>query len=481
MKKNKLITKFKNWNPSIYATILLLTIPFFYFALKDFKLDNDFWFLINTGKYILNNGFTIIEPFTIHSDFAFIPQQWLTCIIFYLIYTKLGMKGMLLLLLLLCIVIVYLIYKLSILISNKRSISIIITIFAYLMFLLYSITTRPQIFDIIIFISEIYIIEKYIKTNQNKYLYFLPLLSLLLINLHASMWLMFFVLLVPYYIEFIVNKKSIKSLLLLTLLSFAIGFINPYHINAIKYLLTSYGINEINNAVNEMKAININNALLIYIMIFIELIFVYKNKGKNKISHILLFLGTTYLALKHYKGILYLIITMIPLLSNCFTKEKPLTNYTISNKEKIIYICTLVLLVTFIGFNIKIDNTNSLVDVTNYLDKNSNKNIKLFTEYNEGGYLEYMGYKCYIDPRAEVFLKSNNKKEDIFKEYYDLRTGNLDIDDFILKYNFDYLLVNKDENKFLFNYLSNNHDYEDVLNIEHFKCKIHLFKKNINE
>jgi hypothetical protein len=29
-------------------------------------LDNDTWFLLNSGRYIQNNGFTTIEPFSIH-------------------------------------------------------------------------------------------------------------------------------------------------------------------------------------------------------------------------------------------------------------------------------------------------------------------------------------------------------------------------------------------------------------------------------
>ena len=53
----KIIDKYKKWNPSVYATILLIMTPLLLYLFIDFKLDNDFWFLINTGKTILKEGF----------------------------------------------------------------------------------------------------------------------------------------------------------------------------------------------------------------------------------------------------------------------------------------------------------------------------------------------------------------------------------------------------------------------------------------
>ena len=43
-------------------------------------------------------------------------------------------------------------------------------------------------------------------------------------------------------------------------------------------------------------------------------------------------------------------------------------------------------------------------------------------------YAEYKGIKVYLDPRAEVFLKKNNKKKDILVEYYKLQSRQIDID-----------------------------------------------------
>jgi len=43
---------------------LLLCLPFF---LIQIKLDNDIWFLLNSGRYVLQHGIPFVEPFTMPS------------------------------------------------------------------------------------------------------------------------------------------------------------------------------------------------------------------------------------------------------------------------------------------------------------------------------------------------------------------------------------------------------------------------------
>ena len=189
-KVKKFLLKYSKWNPSTGVILILLTIPFFYFALFLFELDNDFWFLFNTGKNIITDGFSRIEPFTMHEGFSYMSQQWLSSVIFYLIYDYAGVVGMFILIFVCNIIIVFLLYKLLLLITfNKIKVSIIITIITDFLLLFFFIVTRPQLFDIIIFILELYILELFIHKNNKKFLYFLPVISLVLINMHASMWL----------------------------------------------------------------------------------------------------------------------------------------------------------------------------------------------------------------------------------------------------------------------------------------------------
>ena len=69
-------------------------------------INNDIWFIINSGTYVLKNGFPHIEPFTIHEGMSFVMQQWLSGVIFSINYSFFGEAGLYL--------VVILIYKYSI-------------------------------------------------------------------------------------------------------------------------------------------------------------------------------------------------------------------------------------------------------------------------------------------------------------------------------------------------------------------------------
>jgi hypothetical protein len=292
------------------------------------------------------------------------------------------------------------------------------------------------------------------------------------------------VFLIPYYIEYGIKKLKkekifkIKPLLVVTIISFLCGLINPYHINSILYLFKSYGIKEINTVVGEMKSPTISTHIIVFAVIFINMIFIYKNKGNNKIRYVLLFLGTTYLTLCHLRGMMFLLIISVLILSSIKCKSKKYKKYSITNLEKAIYIVLIMALSIFIAVNIRIKRSSPLVDLANYLDKNASHDIVVFTEYDYGNYLEYRGYKCYLDTRAEVFLKSNNKKEDIFIEYYNLNSGKLNASKFLKKYDFDYLAVFPN-NYYLLNELKKNANYEKIKYTNKKKAPI-LYKKKTN-
>ncbi len=503
MKKkiNNFLHNYMKWRPSKLTVILILFLPIFIFeAIFPYMLNNDFWFLINTGKYILNNSFPHIDPFTIHEGLSLVIQQWLTDVIFYLIYNKCGIYGIYVFTLIAKILISYLIYKLCMLVSeNKVKLSMFITLavttFLNMYFL---ITTRPQTFDIIILLLEIYILEYYIKKSKTwKCLLPLPILSLILINLHCSIWFMLFIFLIPYYIERIFYKNfPLKPLIVVTIIMFLMGFINPYGISGITYIFNSYGNEYINSIVGEMKAININGSPEIYIYIFIIVISYIMNrntKEKLNLRYLFLWMGTTYLCLSHFRGFIYFaIISILPLsdnFKNYFKNERKFQ--TTKKADNIICMCVLIMLIIVQVTNMKFFKEKDMPynEIANYLDKVTNKNIKLYTDYNKGAYFEYRGYKCYIDPRAEVFLKKNNKKIDIMKEYYILNYKEQNYDkleklyeNFLQKYDFDYLIVEETEK--IDYYLEKNKSYELVYTtpminkVEKYKLYKHIKNNN---
>ena len=142
-------------------------------------------------------------------------------------------------------------------------------------------------FQSVFLLLFIYGLEAYIATNNKKYLYLLPLASVLLINFHASIWFMLFVLFLPYLVDmiqipfiktryYIHDKYNKKPVLLAVLLMFFMGIINPYGTKAMFYVFKSYGIPEISNYVGEMKALFYSPYAWNFIIIsFVLVIFVF--------------------------------------------------------------------------------------------------------------------------------------------------------------------------------------------------------------
>ena len=89
------------------------------------------------------------------------------------------------------------------------------------------------------------------------------------------------------------------------------------------------------------------------------------------------------------------------------------------------------------------DSTTTPVKAVEYLNTIKNEDIVLFTEFGNGAFFEYYDYKVYIDARPELFQKAINGKENIYEEYVCLIKGELNIEDFLNKYQFTHLIATK--------------------------------------
>lgn len=369
--------------------------------------------------------------------------------------------------------------------EGKIKLSFLITIIFDIFFVIMFLRTRPQSLDAILLLLEIYLLELYVKKGKRYYLIGLPIISILMINFHSSLWLMLFVLLIPYFVErikhFSCEKYKIKPLLIVTILMVICGLFNPYGIEAIKYLFNSYGITAINNMVEEMKPLTIKNGVFIFVYFALVVYSFYYNKGKNKLRYFLLTLGTLYLAFKHYRGFLFFIICTIPALNYNFKNLiKGKQKFLFKTKSTNIFVLSFLIMCiiaagdTLLSIDLEKRTRPSLYEVGEYFIKNVDVDAVVYTGYDDGGYLEYLGYKCYLDPRAEVFLKSNNHKEDILEEYYNLQIRELDYEKFLKKYNFDYLIVKESD---ILYYELEDTDYEKVYEVTSKEISYKVFKR----
>ncbi len=450
-----------------YWYFLLFFIPMYFLVVHNLFLDRDTFFLLNTGRYIINNGIFYIDPFSMHEGLNIIVQQWLSDVIYYGIYSLLGVKGIMLFLFIMLFIISFCLYKLFYLLCNNKIVSYILMILCSSIICFENLfVSRPQIFTYLIIIIELYLVEKYIKSKNSKYLYGLPILSILLINLHSSMWMMLFVFLLPYIVnginikKFSKSKYKIKPLLIVMIIMFIVGFINPYTYKNVFYLYYSYGFKEINDYISEMSDPAFHNIhfkiwlVLISVLLFIINYFKYKLDSR----HILFIVGCSILYLSHIKMFAYFVIVYFFSISYLFK------NIKINIKDNIllylgrVFICVIGIIgmpiIIYEGIN-RVKLESYIQEIGDFLLDNYSKDIRIFNDFECGGFLEFIGYKSFIDGRAELYYERFNKKDDIFVDYYNVMDNfNYDIGSFIEKYNFDYFIVK--DGSYLDSYLKNN-------------------------
>lgn len=488
----------KNKLPGLFKYFLLL-FPFVIALFQWHSLDNDFYFLYPTGEYILNNGFPHTDILSMHTGMNIVVQQWLSSVIFYLVYSKLGKIGLFALIYLVYAGICYFTYRLNILITKNELVSLVLAAISNILIYKPFIVTRPQTFTFLVLLIEIYILEKYVQTKKISYLIGIPVLSLLLINLHASMWPMLFVFMLPFIagaipvkIKNVIELKAegnILHLLGALAIGAAMGFINPYGMSNVFYLLSSYGDNQLADTILEMLPSDIGSTsgkILFGVIILMGLIGFFYKKSSITVRHLCLLLGTLLLALLHRKGVLYFYIYGISAFS-CVLKDleieipSKIRSKITGRVQTLLFVMLVIFTVGLCGINLKksIDfmpasmaHYDRLDEVSEILNKSSEP-VVLYTNFGDGQYMEYKGFRPYIDGRAELFLQQNNGEFDYYGEYYQLRTAHMYYRDFTDKYQFNYLLVNGSSDRYLLMSLLYDEDFE----LAYEKGEVYLFAR----
>lgn len=452
-----------------------------FLIIRDF--DSDLWFILNYGRYVLSKGFPIIDPFTLHEQFSFIMQQWLSGVIFWLAYNNFGSFAVFMLIGLVFALTLIVIYKLAMLVSGDYFfVSFAVTMFSAMGLRAFMVTC-PYIFSTLVLLIELYCMELYVYRNNRKILLILPVLSMVLVNLHAAMWPMFLIVCLPWLIDafrlkigFIEGQGySCWPLLFSMLASFAAAFINPYGLSALTYVFRSYGHQEINAFITEMMPFDLKTAsgMFFYSYLAIALSAYFLDKtGTTRLRYVLLTCGLLILALSSTRNLM-LFAGLVPFTLAYYlhhhADRKKITSVPSHQRMRILIVRSLLIaLVLILIFEIfyfpnrpksNQIQTQALNNMISYLPPPENAGkLVLYTGYNDGAYLEFQGYRPYIDARAEVFVLENNHQKDVMKEYYQLQVGQLHYREFLKRYNFTHLLLGRQD--ILRAYLAEDRDYQ---------------------
>ena len=188
---------------TVFMIIAILGIILFGTAIAPIELQNDTFYTIKIGQYIMQNGITEFDPFSWHEELPYTFPHWLYDVAMGGIYNLGGMFGIYLstvgFTILLGIVWFITNYKLS---KNK------LTSFILALALLYLISpymaARAQLVTFSLFSLEIFFIEKFLKSKKVGYAIGLIIIPLILANVHLAVFSFYFVLYLPYIAEYLI-------------------------------------------------------------------------------------------------------------------------------------------------------------------------------------------------------------------------------------------------------------------------------------
>ena len=502
----------KNNRNKIIGDCLLITmvVAVIIYTIRSFidsSMDSDAFFLINTGKYIVENKLVpTINPFVIHEGFEIIVQQWLFDVVLYGVYNAFGLYGMYLYRVVILFLTLFVLNKFISLYTANIDIKVF-CLSVYCVLWSFFLTTRPTSISFIMCLCLIMTIENYRRTNKPlKLLYLLPI-SLVVVNTHAALWPMLFVLMLPYIapefaIKFLWDAFSAqmsektrpekletghmkneakawigckKHMLLAMLGMFIVGFANPNGIKGMFYVVLSYGSASSGNVILELQAPTITSVFgAISVAAIIALIlYVQTYKDKVDIPLVYMSLGTIILSIMHIRNSWFLCFSLLPIVAKLLTDAIAKTNSVSNEKRKlhkipcVIAAVALITTVVIAQPNKLTDSEISPIKAGEYLNAYDKDDIVLFTEFNNGAFMSFHGYKIYMEARPELFQKKVNGKDDVYEEYWDVKKGECDIAEFVNKYQFTHMIV--EDGSALSGYMQATTDYVAVVESDSYK------------
>ena len=413
--------------------------------------QNDTFYTIKIGKLILNNGIDMLDHFSIH-NLPYTYPHWLYDVFIYLVYYVDGFRGIYISTIVLFIILLFTMFKTT----YNTTKSYTSTFFALIICLIavrYYITARAQLVSYILFVIEIYSLDKLISTNKKRYCVYLLLVSLLLCNMHVAVWPFYFILFLPYIAEAIlakilnhikINNKfiryvkrklvieeniNIKPLLLVMFLSLFTGLITPIKDTPYTYLIKTMMGNS-QKYINEHKSVPLIQNLFTIIIIVETFFWGFFSKIKARDFFLLCglslmgFMAIRHLGLLAILGSICLAKTVSLFLNESIsTMDEKVGNFF--RKKIVLIVCFLIVgFATYKIFDINLEAPYVVdeaypVEMVKYIKENMDyKNIRMFNEYDFGSYLLLNDIPVFIDSRADLYTKQFNHLDyDIFDDY----------------------------------------------------------------
>lgn len=482
-------------------------------------ITEDAWFMMNCGRYVETYGIPHVDPFSFHAGLHYVMQQWLFDVFLWKLYAFTGLDGLIAYSFLSQVVILLafcgLLWTIS---KGNRPLIAVISIPVSFYLARGFATQRPWTVSCLLFLCEIWLLERYRGTPKKWIFGVFFVLSALSVNVHAAMWPMLLVFLLPYAADALFRKRAtsffacedgwgIRAIGAFSLIILLGGFLNPYGWEGMQYGLLTYGQESIAYAVTEMHALSVKMSLGLIVIPLILALTAFYARHLVPLRLVLLSAGTAFMALSAGRNVmLFMLFGFLGVA--WFYRDKKIPACTVSSKSIFImvavatgslllswqtlleifqqhpfevflylalpilfaiffrhtkwfcYFCFVILFISPITlqYGQKVGVAKGLQEATKIIQED-NPNAKIVADCTDGSYAGFYGIPCYYDTRCDAFIKESNWKKDYMKERNNLKRGALYYKDFLASYpEVTHVLTHGQD--LLFEYLNHDPDFE---------------------
>jgi hypothetical protein len=436
-------------NQFIFRVFLLYVFAYtFFFASRPLS-DPDFWFHLKTGEYIFQNlAFPSTEFFSF-TNFGkpWIAHGWLSGLIFYLIYSRLGAYALIFIFAVLTVIAFWLVFR------RLRDCHPVIAGLAILLGVAVSIPTigvRPRVFTLLFASIFLWLLSDYVQREQKRRIWILVPLMVLWANLHGG-FLIGLALIAATIIGILLDTLAaglslakswprVRLLGVVLIGCFLAALINPYGVGIYSQPLSVMSSPVFNDVVIDWLSPNFHQANMIplLLLILLTVVVLALSPQRAKPSELVLFLGTLYATLKAQRHMAVFALVATPLLAVYFQNWLASTwsgsrllrverNY--SSRWATIF--GLLLLIPLVPVIVKLKSTvyspptqerlHVPLKAVEFLKEN-NIHGKTFTDPNLWG-----AYVLWALPSNPVYIDGRDVyPEQFVREYADIISGRVD-------------------------------------------------------
>lgn len=434
----------KNKKLFVGVSIVMIILICVSFTVKSFQ--NDTFYSIKVGESIMKHGIDMKDHFSWH-QLSYTYPHWLYDVITYQIYHHFDFFGLYVATILAFILVGVSFYLINLKLNKSYFISLFFSIITVIMIAQFA-AARAQLMTYLLFLLEIFMIERLLQSGKKIYIVGLLIICLLIANLHVAVWPFYFVIMLPYFFEQIVFKiwskfknrpnfgifchrlelvgeKYIKYLFVTFLISLFVGLLTPNTFVPYTYFIQTILGSSVKYIEEHKPLVLIQNLFVVgyLVVLFVPLIF---TKVRVRCSDFVMIIGLVIMSFLSVRHVALLGILGMFYLCRLICNIGKIRGKTALDFEFPLYGMFIVLVTVFIisGFVFRINSGTVYIDpnlypvgMVSYMKDNLDlKTVKLYNDYDFGSYLIFHDIPVYIDSRADLYTKPFNHKFDIFYE-----------------------------------------------------------------